>query len=181
MAKQTKLRRQQLRRIHDIIKRAESKGYSFGKFKEEYKSYSTQKLKSLTAPQVKSEAEYIPNFTDIVLKNIYEMIYEGQSLNVRTGREESCTTGENASYLERLLEQEISQYGKDKVAIACENAPDDIIVMAHETIWASSTNTCIRRGTETIGLIRGYIPSVEQAKEDEDIIDDFEDMDDYDI
>ena len=77
MAKQTKLRTQQLRRIHDIIARAEKKGYSFGSFKEEYKSFSTQKLKSLTAPQVKSQAEYIPNFTDIVLKNIEEMIEEG--------------------------------------------------------------------------------------------------------
>lgn len=181
MAKQTKLRRQQLRRIHDIIERAEKKGYSFGSFKEEYKSFSTQKLKSLTAPQVKSYAEYIPNFTDIVLKNIEEMIQEGQSLNIRTGREESCTTAENASYLHRELNNEINQYGRDKVAIACENAPDDVIVMAHETIWASSTAKCVRHGRATIDLIRSHIPTIEQAKNDEEIIDEFENSDEYDI
>lgn len=178
MAKQTKLRRQQLRRIHDIIARAESKGYSFGSFKEEYKSYSTQKLKSLTAPQVKSFAEYIPNFTDMVLRNIEAMIQEGMAINKRTGREETATTGENARYLSEQLEREIAEYGRDKVAIACENAPDEVIVMAHETIYASSTARCVKHGRECIDIIRGHIPTVEQAKYDEEYIEQY-DEDEY--
>ena len=178
MAKQTKLRKQQLRRIHDIIARAEKKGYTFGSFKEDYKSYSTQKLKSLTVPQIKSQAEYIPNFTDMVLKNIEEMIQEGMSYNIRTGIEESATSGENARYLLQLLGNEITAYGRDKVAIACENAPDDLIVYAHETIYASSTTKCVRHGQETIQLIRGYIPTLEQAKEDEEYIENSVDIDD---
>ena len=79
------------------------------------------------------------------------------------------------------MQGEINEYGRDKVAIACENAPDEVIVMAHETIWASSTAKCVRHGMETIQLIRGYIPSISEAKEDEEIIDNFEDLEDYEI
>lgn len=180
MAKQSKLRRNQLRRIANIIKRAEKKGYSFGSFKEEYKTYSTRKLRSLIAPQVKSYAEYIPNFTDIVLRNIEEMIQEGKNLNIRTGREESCTTSENASYVERMLNDEIREYGRDKVALSCEQAPDEMIVLAREAIWASSTAKCVKHTRTLIDLIRGYIPTIDQAKEDEEFIENYDDNSAYD-
>ena len=175
MAKQTKLRKQQLQRIKAIITRAEAKGYTFGSFKDEYKSFSTQKLKSLTAPQVKSLAEYIPNFTDVVLRNVEEMIQEGKDLNIRTGREESSNTTENASYLERTLQDEISEYGRDKVALACEQAPDEIIVLARETIYASSTDRCVRRAREIVDIIRGFIPTIDEAKQDAEFMEEFED------
>ena len=181
MAKQSKLRTSQLRRIKGIIERAEKKGYTFGNFKEAYKTYSTQKLKNLTPAQVKSEADYIPNFTDIVLKQIEEMIAEGIRLNIRTGREENCTTAENASYLDRLLQAVIAEYGRDKVALACEQAPDETIVRAHETIWASTTAKCVRHGMDTILLIRGNIPTIEEAKVDEESIELTEDLSDYEI
>ena len=181
MAKQTKFRQNQLRRIKGIIERAEKKGYTFGKFKEAYKTYSTQKLKSLTPARVKSEAQYIPNFTDIVLKQIEEMIQDGIQQNVRVGREESCTTSENASYLQHLVDNEIATYGRDRVALACEQAPDETIVRAQATIWASTTSKCVRHGMDTISLIRGNIPTIEEAKEDEEFMEDVEDLSDYDI
>ena len=152
------LRRQQLRRIHDIIARAEKKGYYFGKFKEEYKSYSTQKLKSLTAPQVKSEAEYIPNFTDIILKNVEEMIEEAKN-------ESWDQTKRNGFIVDGYLKSEISTYGRDKVAISCEQAPDDVITSARLALHASTDDACHSLSTEMVMIIRSHIPTIQEAKE----------------
>lgn len=158
MAKQTKLRRQQLRRIHDIISRAEKKGYSFGSFKEEYKSYSTQKLKSLTAPQVKSFAEYIPNFSDIILKTVEGMIAEAEALRTQL-------YALNAMDLHTHLVIEINEFGRDKVALALENNPDDAIAQAERAIYTSDAKAHRDSVIEFIMLITGTIPSIDESKQ----------------
>lgn len=158
MAKQSKLRKQQLRRIHDIIARAEKKGYSFGSFKEEYKSYSTQKLKSLTAPKVKSFAEYIPNFSDIILKTVEAMIAEAEALRTQL-------YALNAMDLHVVLNNEINQFGRDKVAIALENNPDDAIAQAERAIYTSDAKAHRDAITQFIMLITGSIPTIDESKQ----------------
>ncbi len=169
MAKQTKLRAQQLRRIHDIIARAEKKGYYFGSFKEEYKSYSTQKLRSLTAPQVKSQAQYIPNFSDIVLSNVEAMIEEAKNNTWNQRRY-------NAYTLEGYLNDEINHYNRDIVAMACEEAPDEVIRQARLAIHASTDDECHSHSIAMVMVIQSHIPTIEQSKEFTDDEEDFIDI-----
>lgn len=124
---------------------------------------------------------YIPRFTELVLHNVEQMITEGIQQNVKTGRETSANTAESASFLKEELQSEIQEFGRDKVALAMEQAPDEIIVLARETIWASSTSKCIRHCREMLDLIRGNIPTVEQAKDDEESTEIQQDTSDYEI
>ena len=173
MAKQTKLRRQQLRRIHDIITRAEKKGYYFGSFKEEYKSYSTRKLKSLTAPQVKSLAKYIPNFSDIVLQNVELMIEDAK--NASWGQYQR-----NGFTLEGYLKSEIQKYGRDIVAMACEGAPDEVIIEARQALRASTDEQCRQHSVSMVMIIESEIPTIEHSKEFSEQDEEFIDFEDYD-
>lgn len=171
--KSTKFRQQQIKRISDVIKRAEAKGYYFGKFKEEYKQFSTQKLKSLSAPKIKTYAEYIPNFTDVVLSNVETMIQE--AMNAKWTQYSN-----NGYYVNERLKDEITTYGRDFVAIACEEAPDEIIVSAQTALMASTDEKCRHDTTALIMLIRSHIPTIEESKAyNAEEWENFEDLDEY--
>lgn len=107
--------------------------------------------------------DWIPNFTDIVLSNVIEMIEDAKSNPVVVGYGPH-TTAQNATMLQYDLAQEIERYGRDKVAEACENAPDQVIVEARETIMASSSDTCRAHISDLLMIITSAIPTIDEMK-----------------
>lgn len=106
--------------------------------------------------------EYIPKFTEIILSNVEAMIEEAISNPVYVGHQR--TSAQNAESFKASLQEEYMSYDRDKVAMACEQAPDEIIVRARETIMASSSEVCVKHVIDLIQLIRGYIPTIDEAK-----------------
>ena len=93
-----------------------------------------------------------------------DMIQEAKSNPVVVGYGPR-TTEQNAIMLEGALVREIENYGRDKVAEACENAPDQVIVGARESIMASSQEACTQCVMDLIMIITGAIPTIEEAKQ----------------
>ena len=155
----SKIRKKELARIRQIIYRAKKKGYTFESLQSQLKDLSTAKLKRLTAKKVRELADYIPLFSDVVLKNIGEMIREAEGLN----HEEFTPQARN---LELLLNQQIALYGREKVAIALEQKPDEAIKCAERAIYAYHDPKGHREAlAEMYMLIKGEIPDVEQSKQ----------------
>ena len=111
----------------------------------------------------KSGKDYIPKFTDIILSNVEAMIAQAETNPVYVGH--GRTTAQNASILKEGLQQEYATYGRDNVAMACEQAPDEIMVRAKESIMASSSEACIAHVIDAIQVIRGYIPTIDETKQ----------------
>lgn len=107
--------------------------------------------------------DYIPSFTDIVLSNVMEMIEDAKNNPVVVGYGPH-KTDQNAIMLEHDLRVEIDRYGRDKVAEACENAPDQVIVEARETIMASSSDTCRAHISDLLMIITSAIPTIDEMK-----------------
>ena len=108
--------------------------------------------------------DWIPLYTDIILTNVSDMIQEAKNTPVVVGYGPR-TTEQNAIMLEGALDREIANYGLDRVAEACENAPDQVIVGARETIMASSQEACTQCVMDLIMIITGAIPTIEEAKQ----------------
>lgn len=104
------------------------------------------------------EDEYIPNFTDIVLSNIEALIRQANNSkwNVAVA---------NSYIVDEALEVEISNYGRDKVAYACEQAPEDLIYRVQHALESSTTSQCHDRTMAFMQVIRSYIPTIEESKE----------------
>ena len=128
-----------------------------------------RQLSALKAQQTREEKKrkytgdaYIPEFTDIVLKNVEAMIEEAKNASWSQFKRNGFT-------VERDLSAEIMTYGRDKVALACEEAPDEVIGMARMALQASTDDSCKNRSTEMIMIITSHIPTIdEQKKYDED-------------
>ena len=144
------------------------------------KAYESRMLNELIKASEKigaeDEEEYIPNFTDIVLAEIEDMIYRAILNPVIVGYRR--TTKQNAELLQTYLNDEIQRYGRDTVAMSCEQAPDETKVSAREAIQASSEDTCRVHCEDMISIITGYIPTIDEAKERDtsDLTDDNSDL-----
>jgi hypothetical protein len=116
-----------------------------------------------------SSDDYIPDFTDIVLSNVQEMIEDAKSnpvvVGYGNGRKDPRTTEQNAVMLEGALSMEIERYGRDKVAEACETAPDDDKTGARETIMSSSQEACTQCVMDLLMIITGAIPTIQEAQQ----------------
>ena len=113
------------------------------------------------------EEEYIPEFTDIVLSNIQEMIEDAKSQSWKQFRN-------NGYYVEAHLDAEIQTYGRDVVAQACENAGDTVISQARSALKSSTDAECHHFTTAMVMVIESRIPTIEESKvytEQEDTID----------
>lgn len=104
------------------------------------------------------EDEYIPSFTDIVLSSIEEYIS-----NATNAKWEVTRT--NGYYLQEALRAEIHTYGRDKVAQACEEAPDQIKVEAEAALMSSSTDESRIHATALVMLITSNIPTIKDSEE----------------
>lgn len=123
-----------------------------------------------------SEQEYIPNFTDIVLSEVEAMIAYAIANPVFVGNRR--TTEDNARDLNYELKSEIERYGRDIVALSCEQAPDSVKETAREAIYASSSTACRAHIEDMLQIIEGYIPTIEEAKQRDmsDLTDDNSDL-----
>lgn len=140
-----------LRRYEPEAYRSYKEGYDQG-YDEYEPTYNTP-----------SYDDYIPSFTDIVLSNVMEMIEDAKNNPVVVGYGPH-KTDQNATMLEHDLKVEIDRYGRDKVAEACENAPDQVIVEARETIMASSSDTCRAHISDLLMIITSAIPTIDEMK-----------------
>lgn len=108
--------------------------------------------------QNKEDTDYIPKFTDIVLSNIEEMIEQAKT-------HKWAQIVSNGNILDAYLQQEISNYGRDKVAIACEQAPDETKAQAIACLQSSNDEQAKAHALSMVMIIRGHIPTVEESKE----------------
>lgn len=102
--------------------------------------------------------DYTPKFTDIVLSNIEEMIEQAKS-------HKWAQIVSNGNILDAYLQQEISNYGRDKVATACEQAPDETKAQALACLQSSNDEQAKAHALSMVMVIRGHIPTVEESKE----------------
>lgn len=153
----TDAKRRELKRIRQIIYRAKKKGYNFESLLKELPKLSTQTLKSLSPEKVRTRADYIPNFTDIVLKNIENLISEAEASTTQL-------YSRNAAHLSNVLRGEIQTFGRDKVAEALEQTPDDAIASAERAIYTSNDKEHREAVTNLIMLIQGAIPTIDESK-----------------
>lgn len=134
--------------------------------REQYQNYEDEYEPTYNTP---SYDDYIPKFTDIVLSNVEEMIEEAKSnpvvVGYGNGRKDPRTTEQNAVMLEGALSMEIERYGRDKVAEACETAPDDVKTGARETIMSSSQEACTQCVMDLLMIITGAIPTIKEAQQ----------------
>ena len=144
------------------------------------KAYESRMLNELIKASEKigteDEEEYIPNFTDIVLSEVEAMISYAIANPVVVGNRR--TTEDNARDLRYELKNEIEKYGRDVVALSCEQAPDSVKETARETIYASSSTACRAHIEDMLQIIEGYIPTIQEAKQRDmsDITDDNSDL-----
>lgn len=120
-------------------------------------------IENIPLSDYQDEEQYIPHFTDIVLSNIEEMIYEAEINSKFVGHR--WETKNNAEILRQYLKDEIQAYGRDSVATACEQAGDEIKVRAQNTLMASSDNSSRQYSLELVMLIRSYVPTINESKE----------------
>ena len=104
------------------------------------------------------DENYIPKFTDIVLSQIEDMI--SQAREHKWDR-----IKRNGDILDRYLQDELSAYGHDKVALACEEASDQTKAEAREAINASTDDACHSHSLAMVMIIRGNIPTIDESKQ----------------
>ena len=214
MRKETPKHKQQVQRIKAFIKRAEARGYRFDSdFKDNFSSYSTNKLKALKPAKLyalstaiseetgkvvsgteqrkyersistlkaratkllKREEEKIKqnyyeysgydysdtadaSFTDIVLSNIeqrIEVFWDNEREYIKSG----------CRYLKFNLDHQISMYGREKVARALEEAPDEAKTYSNNVIFMSKYEDKRSNLIEFIQLIKGEALTMQEAQE----------------
>ena len=104
-------------------------------------------------------SEYETSYEDTILKNIESLIrqYEDSDISVRRY---------GSSLLQQLLDEEISNYGRKAVALACENAPAQAISASQIVIFASDQERKDMGIQELRNIITsGVIPTIEQSKQ----------------
>lgn len=69
----------------------------------------------------------------------------------------------NAKALDIVLKEEIARYGRRRVAITMENAPDDIKAKTETVIYASTDEKLRNAITDFQMLITGEIPTIEDS------------------
>ena len=104
-------------------------------------------------------SEYETSYEDTILTNIESLIrqYEDSDIAVRQY---------GSSLLQQLLDEEITNYGRKAVALACENAPAEAIRASQIVIYASDQSQKDMNIQELRNIITsGVIPSIEQSKQ----------------
>ena len=104
-------------------------------------------------------SEYEMSYEDTILTNIESLIrqYEDSDIGVRQY---------GSSLLQQLLDEEISNYGRKAVALACENAPAQAISASQIVIFASDQERKDMGIQELRNIITsGVIPTIEQSKQ----------------
>ena len=104
-------------------------------------------------------SEYETSYEDTILTNIESLIrqYEDSDIGVRQY---------GSSLLQQLLDEEITNYGRKAVALACENAPTEAIRASQIVIYASDQSQKDMNIQELRNIITsGVIPSIEQSKQ----------------
>ena len=104
-------------------------------------------------------SEYETSYEDTILTNIESLIrqYEDSDIGVRQY---------GSSLLQQLLDEEITNYGRRAVALACENAPTEAIRASQIVIYASDQSQKDMNIQELRNIITsGVIPSIEQSKQ----------------
>lgn len=104
-------------------------------------------------------SEYETSYEDTILTNIESLIrqYEDSDIGVRQY---------GSSLLQQLLDEEITNYGRKAVALACENAPAQAIRASQIVIYASDQSQKDMNIQELRNIITsGVLPSIEQSKQ----------------
>ena len=104
-------------------------------------------------------SEYETSYEDTILTNIESLIrqYEDSDIGVRQY---------GSSLLQQLLDEEITNYGRKAVALACENAPSEAIRASQIVIYDSDQSRKEMNIQELRNIITsGVIPSIEQSKQ----------------
>ena len=104
-------------------------------------------------------SEYETSYEDTILTNIESLIrqYEDSDIAIRQY---------GSSLLQQLLDEEITNYGRKAVAIACENAPTEAIRASQIVIYASDQSQKDMNIQELRNIITsGVLPSIEQSKQ----------------
>ena len=104
-------------------------------------------------------SEYETSYEDTILTNIESLIrqYEDSDIAVRQY---------GSSLLQQLLDEEISNYGRKAVALACENAPAEAIRASQIVIYASDQSQKDMNIQELRNILTsGVLPSIEQSKQ----------------
>ena len=104
-------------------------------------------------------SEYETSYEDTILTNIESLIrqYEDSDIAVRQY---------GSSLLQQLLDEEITNYGRKAVALACENAPSEAIRASQIVIYASDQSQKDMNIQELRNIITsGVLPSIEQSKQ----------------
>ena len=104
-------------------------------------------------------SEYETSYEDTILTNIESLIrqYEDSDIAVRQY---------GSSLLQQLLDEEITNYGRKAVALACENAPSEAIRASQIVIYASDQSKKDMNIQELRNIITsGVLPSIEQSKQ----------------
>ena len=104
-------------------------------------------------------SEYETSYEDTILTNIESLIrqYEDSDIGVRQY---------GSSLLQQLLDEEITNYGRKAVALACENAPSEAIRASQIVIYASDQSQKDMNIQELRNIITsGVVPSIEQSKQ----------------
>ena len=207
----TKLHKRQLKRVRQLIRRAEKRGYQFDTgLKQSLKAdtLSTQKLKTLTSSKLYSQAKYSLYGSEISgteARAIERSLAAKKGAETRRRRAEEIrdryydysdrdyadyddTTSyedkilsevedeiatyyfsstmmlaHNAKTLDIVLKEEIARYGRRKVAISMELAPEEVKARVKNVFEASTDDKLRTAITDFLLLIRGEIPTLEDS------------------
>lgn len=156
--KQTSVSTKKAKQIQ--IKSAKRKARESKKYKE-----SPRDRYYRNAGRTKSEKGVA--FKRVVLDNLYSIINRAisESAGSNTYKDEKISA--HANKLKSLLDEQISLYGEQKVAMACESAPEQAISSCETYIYASDQkdkNLVETAFTEFVMIITGEVLTPEQAK-----------------
>lgn len=104
-------------------------------------------------------SEYETSYEDTILTNIESLIRQYEDSDIASRQYGS-------SLLQKLLDEEITNYGRKAVALACENAPSEAIRASQIVIYASDQSQKDMNIQELRNIITsGVLPSIEQSKQ----------------
>lgn len=128
--------------------------------KEEYKRWEEEqrRIDLISLSDFQEEEPYIPQFTDIILSNITDLVQQARTDSWERARR-------NSYIVQGYLDNEISIYGRDTVAMACEQATEDLIAIAKDALYQYNEDKCKDLTLALVMVIRGYIPTVEESKQ----------------
>ena len=103
-------------------------------------------------------------FKRVVLDNLYLIINRAISESTGTNTFKAQKISEHANHLKYILDEQISFYGEQKVAMACESAPEQAISSCEAYIYSSDQNLVEMSFTQFVMIITGEVLTPEQAK-----------------